>query len=144
MLGDGRPTAVVVVTGPGDLYQASAPGWRPRSASPTASRAAAARRRLARGGGERGSRRGGRRLGDRYDAGPRSALYAARVGDAANPSRIRRTEFDAAGARVVSTDGIAIAGVIVVEPARALAQAVPLALSRPALEHTGLTALYVD
>ena len=77
------------------------------------------------------------------DAG-RGALYVAHAGDAANPSRVRQAGFDAGGARVVSTDGIAIAGVIVVEPARALAQAVALALSRPALEHTGLTALYVD
>jgi tRNA threonylcarbamoyladenosine biosynthesis protein TsaB len=77
------------------------------------------------------------------DAG-RGALYVARVGDAANPSRIRHAGFDAGGARVVSTDGIAIAGVILVDPARALARAVPLALSRPPLERAGLTARYVD
>jgi tRNA threonylcarbamoyl adenosine modification protein YeaZ len=77
------------------------------------------------------------------DAG-RGALYVARAGDAANPSRIRRAGFDAAGARVVSTDNIGIAGVVLVDPARALARAVPLALSRPALERAGLSAVYVD
>ncbi len=77
------------------------------------------------------------------DAG-RGALYVAHVGDAANPSRIRQADFDAVGARVVSSDGGAIAGVILVDPARALARAVPLALSRPALERAGLTARYFD
>ena len=77
------------------------------------------------------------------DAG-RGALYVAHVGDAARPSRIRQAGFDAGGARVLSTDGIAIAGVILLDPARSLARAVPLALSRPALERAGLTARYVD
>jgi tRNA threonylcarbamoyl adenosine modification protein YeaZ len=77
------------------------------------------------------------------DAG-RGALYVAHVGDAANPSRTRQAGFDAGGARVLSTDGIAIAGVILLDPARSLARAVPLALSRPALERAGLTARYVD
>ncbi len=77
------------------------------------------------------------------DAG-RGALYVARAGDAANPARIPQAGFDAAGSRVVSADGIGIAGVIVVDPALALARAVPLALSRPALDRAGLTALYVD
>ena len=77
------------------------------------------------------------------DAG-RGALYVARVGDAANPSRIRRTEFDAAGARVESTDFVDIDGLRLLDPAVALARAVPLALSRPPLDPAGLVALYVD
>jgi tRNA A37 threonylcarbamoyladenosine modification protein TsaB len=77
------------------------------------------------------------------DAG-RGALYVARVGDAANPSRISQAVFDAAGARVASTDSLDIAGLILVDPAKALARAVPLALSRPALDRAGLSALYVD
>lgn len=77
------------------------------------------------------------------DAG-RGALYVARVGDAAHPSRILESGFDAAGARVLSTERIAIAGLVVLDPAASLARAVPLALSRPALERSGLTAVYVD
>jgi tRNA threonylcarbamoyl adenosine modification protein YeaZ len=77
------------------------------------------------------------------DAG-RAALYVARLGDAAAPSRVPRLGFDAAGARVLSTDSIDVAGLILVDPARALARAVPLALSRPALDPAGLGALYVD
>ena len=77
------------------------------------------------------------------DAG-RGALYVAHEGDAGNPARIPQAGFDTGGARVVSTDGVAIAGVILVDPARALARAVPLALSRPALERAGLTARHVD
>ncbi len=77
------------------------------------------------------------------DAG-RGALYVARVGDAAHPSRIPETGFDAGGARVLSTDRIGIAGFALLDPAGALARAVPLALSRPALDRTGLTAVYVD
>ena len=77
------------------------------------------------------------------DAG-RGALYVARLADAAAPSRVPRLGFDAAGARVLSTDSIDVAGLILVDPARALARAVPLALSRPALDPAGLGALYVD
>jgi tRNA threonylcarbamoyl adenosine modification protein YeaZ len=77
------------------------------------------------------------------DAG-RGALYAARAGDAAHPVRLALAALDAAGARVLSSDVIAIAGVLEVDPALALARAVPLALSRPALDRAGLTALYVD
>jgi tRNA threonylcarbamoyl adenosine modification protein YeaZ len=77
------------------------------------------------------------------DAG-RGSLYVARAGDAANPSRISQAVFDAAGARVASTDSLDIAGLILVDPAKALARAVPLALSRPALDRAGLSALYVD
>jgi tRNA threonylcarbamoyl adenosine modification protein YeaZ len=77
------------------------------------------------------------------DAG-RGALYVARAGDAANPSRVRQSDFDSAGARVLSTDRIEIAGLVVLDPALALARAIPLALSRPALDRAGLSALYVD
>jgi tRNA threonylcarbamoyl adenosine modification protein YeaZ len=77
------------------------------------------------------------------DAG-RGALYVARVANAANPSRIRQAGFEAAGARVVSSDSIGIAGIVLVDPAHALARAVPLALSRPALERAGLSAVHVD
>ncbi len=77
------------------------------------------------------------------DAG-RGALYVARAGDAAHPERVALAALDIAGARVLSSDAIAIDGLIHVDPARALARAVPLALSRPALEPEGLTALYVD
>jgi tRNA threonylcarbamoyladenosine biosynthesis protein TsaB len=77
------------------------------------------------------------------DAG-RGALYVARAGDAANPSRVRHADFDSAGARVLSTDRIEIAGIIVLDAALALARAIPLALARPALDPAGLSALYVD
>jgi len=77
------------------------------------------------------------------DAG-RGALYVARLGDASHPSRVMGADFDAGGARVLSIDGIGIPGLVLVDPARALARAVPLALSRPALDRTGLTARYVD
>ncbi len=77
------------------------------------------------------------------DAG-RGALYVARAGDAAHPARLALTALDAAGARVLSSDVIAVPGLIEVDPAQALARAVPLALSRPALDRAGLTAVYVD
>jgi len=77
------------------------------------------------------------------DAG-RGALYVARVGDAAHPSRVLEDGFDAGAARVLSSDSTGIAGVVLVDPARALARAVPLALSRPPLDRAGLTALYLD
>jgi tRNA threonylcarbamoyladenosine biosynthesis protein TsaB len=77
------------------------------------------------------------------DAG-RGALYAALAGTAASPSRILLSALDAAGARVLSTDSIAVEGLIRIDPARALARSVPLALSRPALDREGLSAAYVD
>jgi tRNA threonylcarbamoyl adenosine modification protein YeaZ len=77
------------------------------------------------------------------DAG-RGALYVARAGGAAHPSRVLVDGFDAGGARVLSSDSTGIAGVVRVDPARALASAVTLALSRPPLDRAGLTALYVD
>jgi tRNA threonylcarbamoyl adenosine modification protein YeaZ len=76
------------------------------------------------------------------DAG-RGALYVARAADAAHPERVALALLDVAGGRVLSSDPIAIDGLIQVDPARALARAVPLALSRSALEPEGLTALYV-
>jgi len=77
------------------------------------------------------------------DAG-RQALYVAREADAASPSRVLMADFDAGVARVLSSDVIAIAGLVTVDPARALARGVPLALSRPALDRAGLSACYVD
>ena len=78
------------------------------------------------------------------DAG-RGALYVARRDEAAHPSRVlRRRVRRRGGGRVLTSDGLDLAGVVVVDPARALARAVPLALSRPALDREGLTALYVD
>jgi tRNA threonylcarbamoyladenosine biosynthesis protein TsaB len=77
------------------------------------------------------------------DAG-RGALYVAHADDAGHPERVALTAFDAAGARVLSSDVIDIDGLIQVDPASALARAVPLALSRPALNPEGLSALYVD
>jgi len=77
------------------------------------------------------------------DAG-RGALYVARAADAEHPARITLAAFDAAGASVFSSDVIDINGLIEIDPAQALARAVPLALSRPALDPEGLTAVYVD
>ena len=103
------------------------------------------------------------------DAG-RGALYVARVGDAAHATRVALGAFDggglqlvsgdsgagagalgagagqfnAGGARVLSSDVIDLAVVVMIDPALALARAVPLALSRPALDREGLTAVYVD
>jgi tRNA A37 threonylcarbamoyladenosine modification protein TsaB len=77
------------------------------------------------------------------DAG-RGALYVARRSAAATPQRIDAAAFDAGGAPVVSSEALPIEGVIVVDPVRALAASVALALSRDPLDRTGLTALYVD
>ncbi len=77
------------------------------------------------------------------DAG-RGALYVARGADAEHPVRIALASLDVAGSRVLSSDVIDIEGLIEVDPACALARAVPLAMSRPALDPSGLTALYVD
>ncbi|MFI5286425.1 MAG: tRNA (adenosine(37)-N6)-threonylcarbamoyltransferase complex dimerization subunit type 1 TsaB [Candidatus Dormibacteria bacterium] len=77
------------------------------------------------------------------DAG-RGALYAARAGEAARVTRVGVDGFDADGVRVFSSDDVALTGVIRVDAARALARAVVLALSRPALDRAGLIASYVD
>jgi hypothetical protein len=44
----------------------------------------------------------------------------------------------------VSTEPLPIDGLVLVDPASALAASIPLALSRPPLDPAGLTALYVD
>jgi len=77
------------------------------------------------------------------DAG-RGALYVARRHAAATPHRMRLDDFDPGGAAVVSSESLPIAGLVVIDPAAALARAVTLALSRPALRREGLTAAYVD
>ena len=77
------------------------------------------------------------------DAG-RGALYAARVEEAARPTRVRHAEFDPGTGRVASTDSVDIEGLVLVDPAQALARVVPLALSRAPLDRAGLVALYVD
>jgi hypothetical protein len=53
-------------------------------------------------------------------------------------------DFDGGDAQVSSTEPLAIEGLVVLDPVRALAAAVALALSRPPLDREGLTALYVD
>jgi tRNA A37 threonylcarbamoyladenosine modification protein TsaB len=77
------------------------------------------------------------------DAG-RGALYVARTSDAGNPKRVMAAAFDAGGLPVSSTENLPIEGLLAVDPVRALAASVALALSRPALDPEGLTALYVD
>jgi hypothetical protein len=44
----------------------------------------------------------------------------------------------------VSTEALDIDGLLVVDPARALAHSVVLALSRPPLDRAGLTAAYTE
>ncbi len=77
------------------------------------------------------------------DAG-RGALYVARRSDAGTPHRVMAAAFDAGGQPVASTEQLSIDGLIAVDPVRALAASVALALSRPPLDPEGLTALYVD
>lgn len=77
------------------------------------------------------------------DAG-RGALYVARGSDAATPQRLPAASFDPAGAPVLSTEPAPVEGLVLIDPARALAASVALALSRPPLDRAGLTALYVD
>jgi tRNA threonylcarbamoyl adenosine modification protein YeaZ len=77
------------------------------------------------------------------DAG-RGALYVARSSTAAMPRRVAASAFDAGPAGAVSTETLSIAGLLVVDPARALAHAVVLALSRPPLDRAGLTAVYTE
>ncbi len=77
------------------------------------------------------------------DAG-RGALYVARRAAAATPQRIRFDAFDPGQAASVSTEALPVPGLVVADPAEALAHAVPFALSRPALGREGLTAAYVD
>ncbi|HEY6469030.1 MAG TPA: tRNA (adenosine(37)-N6)-threonylcarbamoyltransferase complex dimerization subunit type 1 TsaB [Candidatus Dormibacteraeota bacterium] len=77
------------------------------------------------------------------DAG-RGALYIASTPDAASPHRVLVSEFDGGGGVVFSTEALPLDPMVVIDPAEALAAAVPLALSRPPLEAEGLTAVYVD
>jgi tRNA threonylcarbamoyladenosine biosynthesis protein TsaB len=77
------------------------------------------------------------------DAG-RGALYVARRSTALTPKRVAAADFDAGGAGVVSTEALDMDGLLVVDPARALAGAVVLALSRPPLARAGLAAVYTE
>jgi tRNA threonylcarbamoyladenosine biosynthesis protein TsaB len=77
------------------------------------------------------------------DAG-RGALYVASTPEAATPRRVLLDEFDAGGGVVFSTETLPLEPLVIVDPAEALAAAVPLALSRPPLDRDGLSALYVD
>jgi tRNA threonylcarbamoyladenosine biosynthesis protein TsaB len=77
------------------------------------------------------------------DAG-RGALYVARTGDAATPQRVLASTFDIDGGVVFSTEPLPLEPHLVIDPAAALAAAIPLALSRPPLDREGLSALYVD
>jgi len=77
------------------------------------------------------------------DAG-RGALYVARTSAAAVVRRVAASAFDAGGDGVVSTEALPIDGILVVDPAAALAHAVVLALSRPPLDRAGLTAVYTE
>jgi tRNA threonylcarbamoyladenosine biosynthesis protein TsaB len=77
------------------------------------------------------------------DAG-RGALYIARRSAASAPRRVAAAAFRAGGSAVLSTEPIPIESVEVVDPVRALARAVALALSRPPLDLVGLTAVYTD
>jgi tRNA threonylcarbamoyladenosine biosynthesis protein TsaB len=77
------------------------------------------------------------------DAG-RGALYVARRSAAAAPRRLAATVFSGDGAGLLSTEPLPIESLVVVDPARALAHAVALALSRPPLDRDGLTAMYTE
>jgi tRNA A37 threonylcarbamoyladenosine modification protein TsaB len=77
------------------------------------------------------------------DAG-RGSLYVARRSTALTPRRVATSAFDAGGYGAVSTEALSIDGLLVVDPARALARAVVLALSRPPLDRAGLTAVYTE
>lgn len=77
------------------------------------------------------------------DAG-RGALYVAATPAAATPHRVLLCDFNSDGAVVYSSDVPALERLVVIDPAEALAAAIPLALSRRPLEPDGLTARYVD
>jgi len=77
------------------------------------------------------------------DAG-RGALYVATTGAAASPRRVLLSAFDSGGGVVFTSDVLPLDPMVVIDPAEALAAAIPLALSRPPLEPDGLVALYVD
>lgn len=77
------------------------------------------------------------------DAG-RGALYVARRSGAATPRRLVPTAFHADGIGVLSTEPIPLHSVMVVDPERALAHAVALALTRRPLDLDRLTAMYTE
>ena len=77
------------------------------------------------------------------DAG-REALYVARRATASQARRVMVADFDPAGARVLSTDALPVPGVMLIDPAEALARSVELAVSRRELDRAGLSALHVD
>jgi tRNA threonylcarbamoyl adenosine modification protein YeaZ len=77
------------------------------------------------------------------DAG-RGALYAARTSGASHAVRIALADFDPGGDPVFTADDLPIKGVVTIDPARALARSVVVALARPALDPAGLRAVYVD
>jgi tRNA A37 threonylcarbamoyladenosine modification protein TsaB len=77
------------------------------------------------------------------DAG-RGSLYVARRSTALIAKRVAAADFDAGSAGAVSTEALPIEGLLVVDPARGLARAVVLALSRPPLDRPGLTAVYTE
>jgi tRNA A37 threonylcarbamoyladenosine modification protein TsaB len=74
----------------------------------------------------------------------RGSLYVARRSTALLPKRVAAADFDAGVAGAVSTEALDIHGLLVVDPARALAHAVVLALSRPPVDRAGLTAVYTE
>jgi tRNA threonylcarbamoyl adenosine modification protein YeaZ len=75
------------------------------------------------------------------DAG-RGSLYVARRSAAVTATRVAAADFDAGRAGAVSTEALPIEGLLVLDPALALARAVVLALSRAALDRAGLAAVY--
>jgi len=75
------------------------------------------------------------------DAG-RGSLYVARRSTALMPKRVAAADFGAGDGGAVSTEALDIAGLVVIDPAEALARSVVLAISRPPLDRTGLTAVY--
>jgi tRNA threonylcarbamoyladenosine biosynthesis protein TsaB len=75
------------------------------------------------------------------DAG-RGSLYVARRSTALMPTRVTAADFDADGAGAVSTEALSIDGLLVIDPAQALARSVVLALTRAPLDRAGLAAVY--
>ena len=77
------------------------------------------------------------------DAG-RHAVYAGRFdpGGVDAWSRIELAGFEPGDAAVYAADPIAVAGLQLIEPAEAVALAIPLALALPPLAHNDLRALY--
>lgn len=79
----------------------------------------------------------------------RGGLYAARFDRGAgavadDPRRLALEGFDPAGLPVFGIDALPLAGLHAVDPALALARAVPAALARPPLAPAELRAVYVE